>query len=111
MQHKIFKYLYDIQLSIESIESYIGNNRNFNEYLENKMLRRAVEREFEIIGEALNQINKIDNSLEISFQKQIINLRNRVIHSYDNVDDEVIWGIIVRHLPVLKTEIEKLLNL
>jgi uncharacterized protein with HEPN domain len=111
MQHKIFKFLYDIQLSIESIESYIGNNRNFNEYLENKMLRRAVEREFEIIGEALNQINKIDNSLEISFQKQIINLRNRVIHSYDNVDDEVIWGIIVRHLPVLKTEIEKLLNL
>ena len=54
MQHKIAKYLFDIQTSIESIEDFIGNNKNFNEYKSNKLLRRAVERELQIIGEALN---------------------------------------------------------
>jgi len=73
------------------------------------MLRRAVEREFEIIGEALNNIEKIDSTIEISSKKQIISMRNRVIHGYDKIDDEIVWGTIVKHLPVLKTEISKLL--
>ena len=74
------------------------------------MLRRAVEREFEIIGEALNGIDKIDTRIEISGKKQIIGLRNRVIHGYDKIDDELVWGIIVRHLPILKSEISELLK-
>jgi uncharacterized protein with HEPN domain len=73
------------------------------------MLRRAVEREFEIIGEALNWIDKIDPCLEITGKKQIIGMRNRVIHGYDKIDDEIVWGTIVRHLPILKAEVVKLL--
>lgn len=73
------------------------------------MLRRAVEREFEIIGEAKNRIERIDPKIEIASKKQIINMRNRVIHGYDKIDDEIIWGTIVRHLPTLKIEITKLL--
>jgi len=110
MNNTILKFLFDIQESIESIDKYLGERRDFNVYMANKMLRRAVEREFEIIGEAMSQIEKIDSSLDISGKKQIISMRNRVIHGYDKIDNEIIWGTIVRHLPTLKLEIEKLLK-
>ena len=104
------KFLFDIQESINSIENYLGEKRDFNVYMANKMLRRAVEREFEIIGEAMSRIEKLDPSLGISGKKQIISMRNRVIHGYDKIDDEIIWGTIVRHLPILKLEIGNLLK-
>ena len=110
MNVEIKKYLFDISESIDSIEKYLGDKRDFNVYLANKMLRRAVEREFEIIGEAMNRIEKLDPKLDISSKKQIINMRNRVIHGYDKIDDEIVWGTIVRHLPTLKAEIYNLLN-
>ncbi|MCF6307966.1 MAG: DUF86 domain-containing protein [Flavobacteriaceae bacterium] len=110
MEIEIKKYLYDIKVSIDSIEDYLGETRNFNLYLENKMLRRAIERGFEIIGEAMNRIDKLDESIEIEGEIQIISMRNRVIHGYDKIDNEIIWGTIVRHLPTLKIEIEKLLS-
>ena len=110
MQLEIKKYLFDIRESIESIEKYLGDKRDFNIYLANKMLRRAIEREFEIIGEAMNRIEKLDSSLEISSKRQIISMRNRVIHGYDKIDNEIVWGTIVRHLPVLKIEIENMLK-
>ena len=109
MDNTILKFLFDIQESINSIENYLGEKRDFNVYLANKMLRRAIEREFEIIGEAMSRIEKIDPSLDTSGKKQIISMRNRVIHGYDKIDDEIIWGTIVRHLPTLKLEIENLL--
>ncbi|MCF8371006.1 MAG: DUF86 domain-containing protein [Bacteroidales bacterium] len=110
MEIEIKKYLFDILESIESIENFLGEKRNFNVYMSDKMLRRAVEREFEIIGEAMSRIEKIDPTLEISSKKQIISLRNRVIHGYDRIDDEIIWGTIVRHLPLLKLETSDLLE-
>lgn len=110
MQLEIKKYLFDIRESIESIEKYLGDKRDFNIYMADKMLRRAVEREFEIIGEAMNRIEKLDSSIEISSKRQIISMRNRVIHGYDKIDNEIVWGTIVRHLPTLKIEIENLLK-
>jgi uncharacterized protein with HEPN domain len=110
MKLEIKKFLYDIKESVESIENYLGGKRDFNIYIADKMLRRAVEREFEIIGEAMNRIEKIDSTIHISSKKQIINMRNRVIHGYDKIDNEIIWGTIVRHLPKLKQEIEDLLG-
>ena len=110
MKLEIKKYLFDIQESIHSIDQFLDNKRDFNLYLSDKMLRRAVEREFEIIGEAMGRIEKLDPTLQISSKKQIINMRNRVIHGYDKIDDEIIWGTIVRHLPVLKEEIGKILK-
>jgi len=106
MDDKVKKFLFDIKEAIESIESYLGPQRNYNEYLANKMLRRAIEREFEIIGEAVNQIDKLTTSVNISCKKQIIGMRNRVIHGYDKVDNDIVWSVIIRHLPVLKREIE-----
>ena len=110
MEPEIKKHLFDIRESIESIENYLGNSHDFQVYLTNKMMRRAVEREFEIIGEAMGRIEKLDPTIQISSKRQIINMRNRVIHGYDRIDNEIIWGTIVRHLPLLKTDIDNLIK-
>lgn len=110
MKREIKKYLFDIKTSIDSINDYLGESRNFFEYQENKLLRRGIEREIEIIGEAANRILKIDKNIQIKSARQIIDTRNWVIHGYDKVDDVVIWGIVTKHLPKLKKEIEELLE-
>ena len=73
------KYLVDMLNSILSIESYIGEQKDFNIYAENKMLRRAVERELEIIGEAVSKLKKIDAEIQLTNARKIIDLRNKVI--------------------------------
>ena len=110
MNQEIKKYLFDILESINSIENYLGEKRDFFVYNSNKMLRRAVERELEIIGEALNYIDKIDKNIEITSKRQIINTRNRVIHSYDRIDNEIIWGILIKYLPILRNEAQRLID-
>ena len=110
MQIKIQKYLYDIKVSIDSINDYLGEKKDFNAYKANKQLRRAVERELEIIGEAANNILILDPDINIENARKIVDLRNWVIHGYDKVDDIIIWGIISKHIPVLKSQIELLLK-
>ena len=110
MTDEIRKNLVDILESIISIDSYLGSNRDFNLYLNNKMLRRAIERELEIIGEAMSRTLKLDSTINISSKVQFIGMRNRVIHGYDKVDNTIVWGTIIRHLPILKVEIENLLE-
>lgn len=110
MELKIQKYLLDIQISIQSIDEYIGSEKDFIAYQSNKQLRRAVERELEIIGEAANRILQIDASIEISDARKIVDLRNWVIHGYDKVDDVIIWGVISNYLPKLKLQVDNILN-
>lgn len=110
MQLDILTYLYDIQNSIDSINEYLGEKHNFQEYQSNKLLRRGIERELEIIGEAANRILKIDSSIKIDNARKIVDLRNWVIHGYDKIDDVIIWGIISRQLPILKVQVDKLLE-
>jgi uncharacterized protein with HEPN domain len=104
------KYLYDIKVSIDSINDYLGDQRIFTDYQKNKLVRRAVERELEIIGEALNNLLKSDPEVSIRDARKIVDLRNWVIHGYDKVDDVIVWGILTRNLPILKNDIEKLLG-
>ena len=110
MKDEIKKYLFDIKISINSIYEYLEEERDFTKYQQNKLLRRGIEREFEIIGEAMNRILKEDNTIQIESAKKIIGLRNWIIHGYDKVDDAIIWGIIIKHLTKLKTEIDNLLD-
>jgi len=89
------------------------NPKDFIQYQNNILLKRAVERELEIIGEAVNRIIKRDESFleKIQDAQNIIGLRNQVIHAYDNISDENIWAIISNHLPKLKVEVNHLLQL
>ncbi len=107
MKHEIKKDLYDVNESINSIFEYLGERRDFTGYLNNKLLRRAIERELEIIGEAINRALKKDPHLHIENARRIVDTRNWVIHGYDKVDDVIIWGIVVNHLPKLQQEIQK----
>ncbi|MCK4981491.1 MAG: DUF86 domain-containing protein [Victivallaceae bacterium] len=110
MQNKINKYLFDIKESINAIENYIKDEMEYEAYSNDRKTRRAVEREFEIIGEAMNRINKLNSDIQISNKRQIIDMRNKVIHGYDMVNDLVVWGTIKKYLPILKTEIQKKLE-
>lgn len=111
MDDMIKKYLLDIKDSIEAINRYLGENRNYKEFTNNRLLKRGVEREFEIIGEAINKALKIDKSLRITNAKRIVSLRNYIIHAYDNVNDATLWGIIINNMPELYDEINDLLIL
>jgi uncharacterized protein with HEPN domain len=111
MDERILKWLFDIKMAIDEINSYFEKEeKDFFAYRQNLMLKRAVERDLEIIGEAINRIITRDNSFidKISNAKAIIGLRNQVIHSYDNISDETIWSILTNHLPKLKVEIDNL---
>ena len=110
MRIKIQKYLYDIKVAIDSINEYLGVDTDINVYMANKQLRRAVERELEIIGEAAHNILILDPDIKIENARKIVDLRNWVIHGYDRVDDIIIWGIVTTHLTVLKGQIELLLE-
>jgi uncharacterized protein with HEPN domain len=90
MKREIKKYLFDIKTSIESIDDYLGEERNCLKYEENKILRRAVKREIEIIGEATNRILKIEGSIIIENARKIVDARNWVIYAYDSVDNAII---------------------
>lgn len=110
MKREIKKHLFDIKTSITSIFDYLGEERNFFEYQQNKLLRRGIEREIEIIGEATNRILKIDPDFILANVRQIVDTRNWVIHGYDKVDNVVIWGIVCNHLPKLIEEVDAYLN-
>lgn len=113
MDERILKWIYDVRIAIDEINGYFENKeKDFLKYRENKMLKRAIERNLEIIGEAINRILKRDEAYEkqISNARAIIGLRNQVIHAYDNISDENIWSILINHLPNLESDIDKLIR-
>ena len=109
MDKNVKKYLSDILEAIESIYSYFEGEIDYTLYLQKKSIRRSVEREMEIIGEAMNRIVKLQPEIKITSATKIIDQRNFIIHAYDNIDDKLIWDVLENHLPLLKKEIEQLL--
>ena len=111
MDNNIKTWLYDILGSINEIESYFVDTPKLFEIYQNDLkTKRAVERNIEIIGEAMSRILKEDNHIQISNSRKIVDVRNRIIHGYDSVSDDVIWGIVIKNLPLLQKEVEVLLG-
>ncbi len=111
MDEKILKCLYDIQNAISEVDSYLeGVPNNFKAYSTNTILKRAIERDLEIIGEAINRILKENPNFPINNARKIVALRNVIIHAYDNISDENIWAIIQKHIPLLKAEVNTLIK-
>jgi uncharacterized protein with HEPN domain len=104
-------WLYDILQSINEIDSYYDNKpRIFEEYVSDIKTKRAIERDLEIIGEAANRILKKDKDIKLNNVEKIIGTRNRIIHGYDKISDDLIWSIVINHLPKLKDEVTGLLD-
>lgn len=108
MDNRIKQYLFDIEQSISDVKTYIAAIESFEAYEKDKLIRRAVEREIEIIGEAMNRILKIDSHLKIPNARSIISIRNKIIHGYDEVDNVVIYTVATKHLDLLKRDLENL---
>ncbi|MBI5913981.1 MAG: DUF86 domain-containing protein [Bacteroidetes bacterium] len=104
------KLLTDILTCIRDIDIHLGGKRDFNEYLQNKTMRRAVERELEIIGEAVGKLLKVNPSIPISYARLVVDLRNKVIHAYDSINNTIIWKIVNIDVPVLDKEVSELLQ-
>jgi uncharacterized protein with HEPN domain len=111
MKTSLKKRLLDALNACRAIQSFIAN-RTFTEYEQNQMLRSAVERQFEIIGEALKQAEIDDPELSASIPeiRRIVGMRNRIIHGYDSVDDELLWQTIQKHVPSLAHRLADILG-
>ena len=111
MDDEIKTWLFDIKMAIIEIENFFEEGKKLYEnYRQDIKTKRAVERNLEIIGEAVNRILDKDDSINLSNARKIVDTRNRIIHGYDTVSDDIIWGIIINHLPKLKKEVEDLLD-
>ena len=110
MQLEARKYLYDIQKAAGLLDEFV-TGKTFGDYQRDAMLRAAVEREFEIIGEAMTQLARVDKAVaaRISEYQRIIAFRNVLIHEYADVDDRLVWGVIETNLSTLVRETDALL--
>ncbi len=112
MNDETRKNLIDILQAAEEIQNFV-RGMNFKAYQNNPVTKRAVESDFEIIGEALNRIKYTDSELleKISEHHRIIGFRNILIHGYDIIDEAVVWKAVTNHLPVLVEEIKKIVTI
>ncbi|MCL1942340.1 MAG: DUF86 domain-containing protein [Candidatus Azobacteroides sp.] len=111
MDDRIKKHLEDILIAIDEIDVCFKTlPKKYDEFLNNMLLRRAIERNIEIIGEAMNRILKDDGTISITNARKIVDTRNYIIHGYDSLTVDILWSIVVNHLPLLKTEVQELLK-
>lgn len=111
MDERIQKYLDDIHKAIIEIElATASRSKEYKVFLDDFVYRKFVERNIEIIGEAMNRILKIVPDIAITSARQIVDTRNYVIHAYDSLRPELLWAIVVNHLPNLKSEVETILS-
>lgn len=110
MSDEILTWLKDIEQAVNEINSFLPEKRNFIEFQKDLKARRAVERNIEIIGEAINRILSLQNEIKITDARKIVDTRNRIIHGYDKVSEDILWLIISKHLPLLEKEVNELIK-
>jgi uncharacterized protein with HEPN domain len=110
MPHDPRKLLEDMRLAAVDVQEFTSGQTEAT-YLDDRLLRSAVERQFEILAEALNRLLKQspDIATRITDYRRIINFRNVLSHVYDEVDDQIVWRAVRDDLPVLLREVEELL--
>jgi len=109
-RYNVKAYLKDIDQAILEIYEFLPQERNFFAFQKDLKTRKAVERNIEIIGEAMDRILKANPNIKISDSRKIVDTRNRIIHGYDVVSEDVIWLIVNRYLPILEAEVKELLK-
>lgn len=102
--------LTDIEQAIQEINEFMPVERNYIAFQNDLKTQKAIERNIEIIGEAMDRILKTDPDFQITDSRKIVDTRNRIIHGYDSVSTDVIWLIVNRYLPILEIEVKELLQ-
>jgi uncharacterized protein with HEPN domain len=111
MNDETRKNLIDVLQASEEIEGFVAG-MDLKAYQSSAVTQRAVERDFEIIGEALNRIRNTDSEVleRISEHRRVIGFRNILIHGYDVVDESIVWEAVRKHLPILVREINGIMG-
>jgi uncharacterized protein with HEPN domain len=111
MDHDPKAYLFDIKRACEEIEGFV-QEMSFEEYSGNSMVKAAVERKFVVIGEAMMRLKGQHPEIlnEIPDHEKIIGFRNVLVHGYDIIDDATVWSAIKDSMPILRHEVEIILN-
>jgi uncharacterized protein with HEPN domain len=110
MTDKVPKLLFDALGAIANSQEFVAGC-SMGEYMGDKLRRSAVERQLEILGEACSRIARIEPSVIdlVPNLKLAIDLRNRIIHGYDAVDDEIVYLTVTQDLDALSADLTKLL--
>ncbi len=109
METEIKIWVSDIEQAINEIDGFLSDEKNFYKFQKDIKTKRAIERNIEIIGEAVNRILNVKPDIVISNARKIVDTRNRIIHGYDTVSEDILWSIVIKDLPLLKKEIKTLL--
>ncbi|MCM1309461.1 MAG: DUF86 domain-containing protein [Bacteroides sp.] len=111
MDEPTAKYCEDILRSILEIETATTRfGREYNIFVSDFVFRRFIERNIEIMGEAMNRILKANPNVEITAARKIVDTRNYIIHAYDSLKPDILWAIVINHLPTLKLEVQEILR-
>lgn len=111
MDERILKYLHDMIDAIQEIdEASVRFGKSYAVFEGDVVYRKFVERNIEILGGAMNRILKVSPEVSITSARKIVDTRNYVIHAYDSLKPDILWAIVVNHLPLLKKEIKTLLE-
>ncbi len=109
MRLEVRKSLFDIEQAADLIGKFTAG-KQLDDYERDPMLRAAVKRQFEIIGEALSRLARMDETVaaKISEYRRIIAFRNLLIHGYADVDNRLVWDVVETKLPTIRREIASL---
>lgn len=111
MKDDVLAHLHDVLQAGRAIKEFVAN-RSFEEYANDELLRCAVERKFEIMGEAINRIRREAPEMlaQIRDHRDIISFRNILVHGYDTIDDRIVWGVMEEDLDSLIEDVDKLVD-
>lgn len=110
MENETKVWFTDIKEAITEIYKFLPQKKDFLRFRKDIKTRKAIERNIEIIGEAVSRILKSHPEIKITHARKIVDTRNRIIHGYDTVSEDIIWAIVIKDLPLLEKEIDKLLK-
>ncbi len=111
MDKSVLKHCQDILSAISDIEIATSRfGKQYEIFTSDIVFRRFIERNIEIMGEAMNRILKVQPDLEVTAPRKIVDTRNFVIHAYDSLKPEILWAIVVNHLPRLKAELQAIVD-
>lgn len=110
-EERVIKVLEDVQ-DCAAFIIQATEGKKLSDYRNNRLFRQAIERNLEIIGEAVGRVARLDpeTASRISEHRRIIAFRNRLIHGYDLLDDELAWDTVKTEIPTLLSEVEALLQ-
>jgi uncharacterized protein with HEPN domain len=110
MVPEIATSLANIKQAIFEINGFLPGSKDYFEFKKDVKTKRAVERNIEIIGEAVHRILKVDSQFQLTNARKIVDTRNRISHGYDTVSEEILWAIVNRDIPTLEIEVNLLLD-